>query len=142
MQRRIQDGFSILLPAADTVRMFGENIKLSCIALVPQTHRRPRLILNMLEKLYKDTPSVNDTKYREVSPESVQFGRAFHLILQEIYESDLAQVPVWVSKLDVKDAYQCGTLRSSQVGAFTYVTLSALGDDSIIICINMVLLMR
>ena len=36
MQQRVQDGFSILLPAADTVRIFGERINIYHIAEVPQ----------------------------------------------------------------------------------------------------------
>ena len=38
IQRRVQDGFSILLPVADAVRGFGAKIKLPCIAVVPQAH--------------------------------------------------------------------------------------------------------
>ena len=34
--RWIQDGFSILLSAEDSVRLFGEKLKLSRIAEVPQ----------------------------------------------------------------------------------------------------------
>ena len=50
MQQKVQDGFSIFLPAAGTVRIFGENLKLSYIVMVPQIHQRPRLILNLLAK--------------------------------------------------------------------------------------------
>ena len=34
MQQRIKDGFIILLPAVDTVRMFGEKLKIYRIAAV------------------------------------------------------------------------------------------------------------
>ena len=34
IQHRVQYGFSILLPAEDTVRMFGEKLKLSHITAV------------------------------------------------------------------------------------------------------------
>ena len=47
IQRRIMDGLNILLPAADTIRLFGEKLKLSCIAEMPQAHRRLRLIINL-----------------------------------------------------------------------------------------------
>ena len=50
MQRRIKDRFRILLPVADTVQMFGEKMKLSHIATVPQAHRHPGLILNLSRK--------------------------------------------------------------------------------------------
>ena len=48
LRRRIKDGFSILLPAADTMRLFGKRLELSRIAALPQAHCRPRLILNLL----------------------------------------------------------------------------------------------
>ena len=57
MQRRIQDGFRILLPAADTVQVFGAKLKISRITAVPQEHLQLRLILNLLEKPEKGTPS-------------------------------------------------------------------------------------
>ena len=34
----VSQGFSILLSAAESVQVFGENIKLSRIAAVPQAH--------------------------------------------------------------------------------------------------------
>ena len=128
MQRRINDGFRILLPSAYTIRLFEEKLKLSCIAVVPQAHRSPCLILNLLEQPDSDTPSVNDTTNRETTPESLQFGRASHRILQSVWEADPFQIPVQVSKLDVADAYHCGTFKPLQVGAFAYVILSAPGD--------------
>ena len=91
MQRRIKDGSSILLPAADVIRLFGERMKLSCIAAVPHTNRRLRLILNLLAQPDSDTPSVNDTTNREASTESLQFGRALPRILQAVWEADLVQ---------------------------------------------------
>ena len=84
MHQRVQDGFSILLPMEDAVRIFGEKYKIYCITEVPQAHLRHRLILNLLAKPDKGTPSVNNTTNREVAPESMQFGRAFTRILQEI----------------------------------------------------------
>ena len=65
MQWRVQDGFSILLPAEDVLRVFVEKIKLSSIAAVPQAHRRPRLILDLSAQPDKVTPSVNGTIDRE-----------------------------------------------------------------------------
>ena len=74
MQRRVQDGFSILLPVADVVRIFGVKLKHSRIASVPQANLRLRLILNLLENPNKGTPSVNKTTDREVTLELMQFG--------------------------------------------------------------------
>ena len=40
MQRKVQNGLSILLAAEEDVRVFGEQLKLSCITVVPQAYRR------------------------------------------------------------------------------------------------------
>ena len=58
------------------MRLFGEKLKLSRIAAVPQVHRRPRLILNLSAQPDSNTLSVNETTDREAAPESLQFGRA------------------------------------------------------------------
>ena len=44
-----------------------------------------------------------------------------------------------MSKIDVADVYHHGTLTPSQVGAFSYVVPSVPDDNTIIICINLVL---
>ena len=44
-----------------------------------------------------------------------------------------------MSKLDVTDAYQRGTVKLSQVGVFAYVIPSSPGDEDRIICIDLVL---
>ena len=69
----------------------------------------------------------------------MQFGRAFHRIIQAIWEADPDKGPVQVPKLDVTDAYHRGTNRPSWVGAFTYVIPLADEGYCIIICINLVL---
>ena len=81
MQRRIKNGFSILLLATDAIGIFRENLKLSRIAAMPQAHRRACLILNPSAQPDLDTPIVNETTNREAAPESLQFGRACPLIL-------------------------------------------------------------
>ena len=81
MQHRVQDGFSILLPVAYMVRLFGDNPKLSRIMTVPPEHLRPCLILNMSSQPDEGTSSVNGTTDREFAPESIQFGRNFSRIL-------------------------------------------------------------
>ena len=121
--------------------MFGEKMKLSCIAEVPQSHRCLRLILKLSEKLDVGKPIVNNSINREAPPESLQFGRAFPRILQAFWEADLAQGPVWVSKLDVIDAYHRGTVTPLQVGVFSYVFPLEPVDEGCIICINLVLSM-
>ena len=141
LRRRVQDGFSILLSTKGAVQLFGEKLKLPRIAAVPQSQRRPYRILNLLAPPDKETPSVNNATDREISPESMQFGRALPRIIQAICEADPEEGPVRVSKIDVTDAYHRGTLKPSQVGAFAYVVPSVPDDDVIIICIDRVLLM-
>ena len=38
LNQRVRDGFSILLPAADAVRLFGDNLKLSRITVVTEEY--------------------------------------------------------------------------------------------------------
>ena len=52
------------------MRVFREKLEISRIAAVPQDQRRPRLILDLSDQPDKETPSVNDTRDREISPES------------------------------------------------------------------------
>ena len=141
MQLRIKDGFSILIPASDTIILFGEKLKLSCIATVTQAHRCPRLILNLSDQLDANTPGVNNSTDRKVAPDSLQFGRAFPHILQEVWDTDLVQDPIWVSKLDITDAYHRGTVKPLQVGAFVYVISLSPGEEGCVIFIDLVLLM-
>ena len=84
LRRQVQDGFSILLSAKYAVKLFGEKLKLSHISAVPQSQRHPRLILNLSAPSEKEDPSVDDTTYREIAPESMQFQRAFPRILKAI----------------------------------------------------------
>ena len=110
MQRRIQDEFSILLSAEDNVQMFRENLKLSCITAVPQAHCRPRLTLNLSDQPNKETLSVNDNTDKDITQESMQFGISIPRILQVIWEADLEEGPVRVSKLDVTGAYHSNNI--------------------------------
>ena len=68
MQWRVQDRFKILLPAASTLILFGQRLKLSRIAAVPKAYRQPGLILSLSAQPNKVTPkvtrSVNDTMDR------------------------------------------------------------------------------
>ena len=70
----------------------------------------------------------------------MEFGRVFLRILQAIWEANLAEGPVQVSKLDVMDAYCHSKLWLYQVGAFSYIVPSSPNDDGIIICIDLILL--
>ena len=104
LQRQVQDGFSILLYAEDYVQVFGENLNLSRIAAVPQAQRRPFLILNLLAQPNTESTSVNITVDRDITPESMQFGKALPRIIHVKWEADPEEGPFRVSKLDVVDA--------------------------------------
>ena len=95
------------------MRLFDKNLKLSRITAVPQTHFRPRLILNLSENPEVGTHSVKNTTDREVVPESLNFGRAFPCILQTVWEADPVQGPVRVYNMDVTDVYHRGTVTPS-----------------------------
>ena len=130
MQRRIKDGFSFLLPAADAVQLLGEKLDLTHITVVPQAHCRPHLILNLSARPDVGTPSVNNTTDREAALESLQFGPPPPpCILQAVREADPDQGPVGVSKLDVTDAYHCSTVTPSHGSAFAYIVPLAPGDE-------------
>ena len=118
MHQSIRYVFIILFPAADVVRVFGDKRKLSRITAVPQEHRRPRLIIKLLENPNKGTQGANNTTEMEVDPESIKFGRTLPHILQAIWEADPSKDPVQVSKFDTTNAYHRGMLRLDQVGAF------------------------
>ena len=139
IRQHVQNLFIILLPVTDAVRLFGDKLKLSGIVAVPQKHRRPRLIFNLLAQPDEGAPSVNDTTYREVTLDWVQFWPAFPRILQAIWEAGLDKGTVRVSNLDVTDVYPCGTLQPSRVVSFTYLVPPTTNSDCIIICIDRVL---
>ena len=75
IQRSTKDGFIIILLATDSLQIFGEKLKLSRIAEVPQAHHCQCLILNLPKKTDEGTPSVNDTTNREAATELLQFRR-------------------------------------------------------------------
>ena len=116
IKQRVHYGFKILLPAADMAKIFSENLNISRITKVPKVQHQLHLTINLLKEKDKGTPSANNTIDREVSPELMQFGKAFPSILKAIWEADPAKGLVRVSELDLIDAYHCGTLWESQVG--------------------------
>ena len=79
--------------------IFGEGIKLPRITEVTRAHCLPHLIINLSAQPDKGTPIVNYTTDREITPESMYFGRSFPRIQQTIWEADPTEGPVCVSKL-------------------------------------------
>ena len=93
--------------------MFGNKLKIFYFVEVPQEHHMPRFILNLSVKPNEVIPSVNSIMDRWVHPESIQFGRTFPHILQEIWETDPDKLLIWVSKIDMMNAYHRGMPRTS-----------------------------
>ena len=69
MERMVQDGFSILRPAADAVQIFRERLNISRIVVIPHAEILLRLILNLSAQPDKGTTSVNNTIERDIVPE-------------------------------------------------------------------------
>jgi hypothetical protein len=93
----IHKGQWTLLPAAQVLHM--TNLRLSPLGVVPQRDRRPRTISDY------SFFDVNDETCPLAPLESMQFGRALHLLLQRIAKANPRYGPVYLSKLDIADGF-------------------------------------
>ena len=75
------------------------NLRLSPIGVVPQRERRPRTIVDYTFF------GVNDETIPLTAPESMQFGKALHRIIQAIVRADPRHGPVHIIKVDVADGF-------------------------------------
>ena len=69
----------------------------------------------------------------------MQFGPCLPLILQNIWEADPKDGPVYLSKWDISDAFHSCVLRPSDIGEFSYVILPLPSDTDIYLCVDLVL---
>ena len=69
MRQHMRYSFNIIIPVSDMVLEFGEKLKPSHIAYVPQEHRQILLIINLPENTNKVMPSVHNNTCREVAQE-------------------------------------------------------------------------
>ena len=69
----------------------------------------------------------------------MQFGPYLARLLQRIWESDPKEVPVWIYKWDISDAFHCCNLRTSDVEKFTYVVTPVPSGTSCLLCIDLVI---
>ena len=75
------------------------NLRLSPIGVVPQRECRPRTIVDYTFF------GVNDETIPLTAPESMQFGKALHRIIQAIVRADPRHGPVHIFKVDMADGF-------------------------------------
>ena len=98
--------FSLLLTAEAAILLFGRRLRISNLASVPQTNRKDRLICDstarpssgdsLLPPSYLDTPAVNVSTDMTVTPPSMQLGLFLSRLLQQIWEDDPHDGPVYL----------------------------------------------
>ena len=69
----------------------------------------------------------------------MQFGACLPRLLQDIWEANLANGPVLLSKWDIYDGFHRCILRPADVEAFIYVVPPIPGDTAIYPCVDLVL---
>ena len=105
----------------DAILIFGTAICIFCLASVDQINHKPRLICNFIEEPNDITPLVSASTDKAPAPKVIQFVPCLAHILQKIWESDPVDVPVWISKWDISDAFHRCNLCLSYIRKFTYI---------------------
>ena len=118
---RVRRGFSIILALDDALAHFGDRLRISRLASIDQTKRKPRLICDSSAEPDSVTPTVNASTDMSDNHDAIQFSSCLARILQRIWEADPSDGPVFISKWDVSDAFHRCPLRPSHVGAFSYI---------------------
>ena len=131
LEDHVYRGFSLLLTVETAVLLFGRRLRISRQDSVPQTNREDQLIYDytpsppvgdlLLPLSIQDTPTVIVSIDRKVAPPSMQFGPCLPHLLQQIWEADPQDSPVYLSKWNITDAFHHCVIRSANVGAFSYV---------------------
>lgn len=75
------------------------GLKISPAGVVPQRNRRPRTIIDYTFS------GVNPTTLQLAAPHAMQFGRAFHRLMQRIAYANPRFGPVHLLKVDLSDGY-------------------------------------
>ena len=136
---RVQNGFRIILPVEVALLLFGDRIRISCLASVDQANRKPRLICNSSVTSDDVTPAVNTCTDKYNARYAMQFGACLSWFLHNIWEADPSDGPVWLSKWYISDAFHQYLLRPGEIGSFTYVVPPLPTDISSLLCIYLVL---
>ena len=78
--------------------LFGTSLRISRLDSVDQIKCKMRLIFNSSEESYNATPSVKSSTDKGTPPKAMQFGACLARLLQKVWDSDLADGPIWISK--------------------------------------------
>jgi hypothetical protein len=106
MADMVRTGHWLVLPAPLVQKL--PQLRLAPIGIVPQRERRPRMIVDYS---YYGT---NDETLRLV-PDSMQFGRALQRILHLLERADTRHGPLFLSKVDIADAFMRVPLQLSAI---------------------------
>ena len=131
--------------------LFGWRLRISRLASVPQANRKDRLICEStapppsgdyhLPPSREYTPAVNVFTDMSMAPQAMQFGPCLPCILQQIWEADPQDGPVYLSKWDISDAFHRCVLLPVDVGAFSYFVPPLPFNTAIYLCVDPVLSM-
>ena len=69
----------------------------------------------------------------------MQFSPCLPCILQQIWEADPQDGPVYLSKWDISNTFHYCVLRPANTGAFSYVVLPLPSNTGIFLCVDLVL---
>ena len=141
MLEREQSGFSIILTVEMALLVFGDRIRISCLASINQANIKLRLICDSSVAPDDVTPSVNVYTDKSTAPNAMQFGSCLPWFLQKIWYADPSDEPVSLSKWEISDAFYRCLLRPADITAFTYVVAPLPTDTLTLLCIDLVLTM-
>ena len=119
--------------------VFGDRIRISCLASADKAKRKPRLIYNSSAAPDDVTPAVNASTEKSNAPDAIQFGACLTWFLYNILEADPSDGPVWLSKWEIYDAFHRCLLHPGDIGVFTYVVHPLPTEISNLLCIDLVL---
>ena len=89
------------------------NLWFSPVAVTPQVGRRPRLIFDFTWS------GLNDISKRLSPMEAMLFGCALQRILKQVLTADLHLRPVYLSRVDLTEAYMRLKVRMEDVPSIT-----------------------
>ena len=66
---------------------------------------------------------MNSSIDKGTAPKAMKFGAYLSRLQQQIWYSNMADGPVWISRWDILDAFHRCNLHPSNLGKFTYIVL-------------------
>ena len=124
MANMIRNGYWIVLPYHQVQHL--PNLLISPMGAVPQREHHPRIIVDYSFSI------VNQEADRGAPSEAMQFGRALNRVLHRIATADLAEGPVYLSKLDLSDCFYRVPLRDSDIPMLGVAFPVAPGEPSLV----------